>query len=337
MADHFHSFSFAFASLNEFDYNLEPSRNNILAPYQHERLLHFHKLNFIRDHNQQQQHHNFKHNNDDNNHKHTYYYYDHHNHNAFYNHQHRHNGKLFYINYSSPLDFQAKILHRPQRQPPPQQPPPPPPPLPPPRLQSAPPRVRQSQWMLTIDFSQQDVITDGSFESVSADAIRVPDATSGDWTVSGGAVFATNNGSTYDTPDGSQYVYIQGTSAVPISSVSQTLTNLIPNGLYTFTYDYAVPYVNNPNPNPSTFSNCQLTLRVGDQSYTDLIEVYGSDSGSQQSWGQGVPLEFEADCSELLFSVVWDCSGLNSGNEIDLAIDNIGFTGGQCVTEEVVP
>ncbi|KAH0837121.1 hypothetical protein AYO21_04582 [Fonsecaea monophora] len=124
--------------------------------------------------------------------------------------------------------------------------------------------------------------------------------------------------------------YFRGTSTVPISSVSQNLTDLIPNTFYTLTYDYAVPFVDNPNSGP-TFSTCSLTLQVGDSVNRDLVDVFGN--AAQTAWAEAVPLDFVADCSELVFSLIWDCSQVLPGNEIDFVIDNVAFTGGQCVAE----
>ncbi|KIW85136.1 hypothetical protein Z517_00525 [Fonsecaea pedrosoi CBS 271.37] len=175
-----------------------------------------------------------------------------------------------------------------------------------------------------------DVITDGSFEDVSSDSIGALGSTSGDWTVSGNAFFDQNSGTASDTPFGTKFVYFRGTSTVPVSRVSQNLTNLIPNTFYTLTYDYAVPFVDNPNSGPA-FSTCSLTLQVGDSVNRDLVDVFGNTA--QTAWAEAIPLDFVADCSELVFSLIWDCSQVLPGNEIDFVIDNVGFTGGQCVAE----
>ncbi|OAP60156.1 hypothetical protein AYL99_05158 [Fonsecaea erecta] len=172
-----------------------------------------------------------------------------------------------------------------------------------------------------------DVINDGSFEDVDAGSIGVADATSGEWSVSGAAVFTQNTGSPYDTPDGSKYVYFTGTPG-SISTVSQNLTELVPNSDYTLTFDYAVPVASNPNlGSGNDFSQCALQYQIGDSSYPDQIDYYGSQPSS---WGSAPGLAYTVDCSEVLLTLIWDCSQLLAGDEIDFAIDNIDFTGGQC-------
>ncbi|KIW90278.1 uncharacterized protein Z519_08922 [Cladophialophora bantiana CBS 173.52] len=177
--------------------------------------------------------------------------------------------------------------------------------------------------------SPQDVITDGSFEDVSFDSIGVLDAASGDWTVSGDAFFDQNSGTDYDTPDGVKFVYI-----LPRRLQHVRLKRLAkpdkprPNTFYTLTYDYAIPYVADPPP-AAGFSSCSLTLQVGDPSNTDLVYFFGDTA--QPAWGHSVSLDFLAEFSDLVFSPIWDCSGLEPGNEIDFALDNVIFTGAQGV------
>ncbi|EXJ54371.1 hypothetical protein A1O7_09710 [Cladophialophora yegresii CBS 114405] len=170
-----------------------------------------------------------------------------------------------------------------------------------------------------------DVVTDGGFETVPSGDTLMTDVTSGAWTVTGSAYFDFNGSPTgYQTPDGQKFVVFQGTNAA-LPALSQDLTGLIAGEPYSLGFDYSFPFSSTDVTGRS--GPCYLSVTLSGEGESQLIGYLGS---AQPAWGQFRNLGFIAPCSdsELVFS--WDCSALQDGERVDLAVDNISLEGSKC-------
>ncbi|SMR41304.1 unnamed protein product [Zymoseptoria tritici ST99CH_1E4] len=159
-----------------------------------------------------------------------------------------------------------------------------------------------------------DVISDGGFEDVPEDKVGSFNTMAGNWKVSGAASFQSNQGAD-KTPYGSKFASVLGGGGGGSNSLSQVVSNVVPNTQYTLAYSYKGTFA-------AAYGTCNLIMQYAGVEI-DRVSITVNPGTSAPDWAtrtQAVSLA----ASSGNFVVSSSCS---NGATLALDVDNFALVG----------